>query len=397
MFTDNRVTIVGDPNIYELTDVPLYPDWPQAWNPYVWNQAALLKELRAINSSNPWAVTVWEFVSAMGGQFDDSEYYAGFPREDMLVGDYVENIPFKIYALDLTDTVTLRAHSSELADLMPIYERLVSNTDAQVKVKATGYKFDPRSPLQSLTLVEEDESAGYEVDRQNGKVIFHARRFKDNGAMLVTVGDQQKVDESEIIADTPLLTFAVQRDIFTTVYGTGTRSGVHHIRNLRKEYVCTSSGSITQTIDRGEMSAEMFAYYVASLIVNRPTVVTNGYAKRAGQCGYMLSDRFDRITVTLDANEGIVENVTYTNEEPQLGIPSEREMDRRVKAVMPKTDLAKANEIWDAVSAAIADARPVTASAGGNGSTDDGQSTGEISTDVAVMDPAGIVTAKNYT
>lgn len=393
VFADNRVTVIGDPNIYELTDVPLYSDWPSAWNPYVWDQAALLKELRSINPSNPWAVK----VSQCDPAYHDSRTYAGHPRNDMLVGDYVECIPFKIYKLNLSSSVSLNGHSSLLSDLMPLCDRLVSDTDAQVKVKATGYKFDPRSPLQPLTLVDEDTSSGYEVDSAAGKIIFHERRFKDSGTMLSTVGAQKKVVNTGITADTPLLTFAVQREFFQATYGVGSRSGSHHVRNLRKEYICTSGGSVTQVVDRGSIPAEMYAQYVASLITNRPTVVTNGYAKRAGQCGYQLSDRFDRITVSLDANEGIIEHVTYTNEEPQLGIPSEREMDRRVKAVMPKTDLAKANEVWDAVSAAIAQARPATANApksGGGGASN--QITGETSTDVTVMDPAGIITAKNY-
>ena len=396
IFTDDRITIVGDPIIYEITDYPLDPDWPEDWNSFVWNNNKLLRYLRDIDSDNPWSVTMEDWCTVYEGSYYDERTFAGYDRMDMLVGDYIEQIPFKVYALNLDASITLRSINSDLSDLMPIYDRLASDTSAMVKVKSTGYKFDPHSPLQPLSVTEDSSTSGYEVDRANGKIIFHDRKFKDNGGgLLEEVGDQQKAVVGNIIADEPLLTFAVQREFYSATFGAGSRAGSHHVRNLRREYVCSNTGYVNETIDRGAIPAYHFAFYVAAMMLNRSNVLTNGYVKRRGQCGYRLSDKLDRVTVTLDG-DGITEIATYNNEEPQLGIPTEREMERRAKAVAPKTDLARANELWDAVSNAVSSSRASTLGGSRGGRGTGGQQTGEMALDVPSMDQGGIITAHNY-
>ena len=397
IFVDNFIVIVGDPNIYELTDMPLYPDWPEDWNEYVWDDRKLLKALRDIDSDNPWTATVESFAEYYGYQYLDERTFSGYPRSEMLVGDYIEAVPFKVYALDLASTVTLNSETSTLQELMPILDRLVSDVDVQVKVSATGYKFDPHNPKQPLVMVENDVASGYEIDRNEGKVIFHDRKFTgDPASFLVGVGSQMKVDTDYLSADAPTITFAVQRELFTATWGQGTRIGSHHVRNLRKEFVCDSGGGIIDTVDRGATNADTFALLVAANLLSYQSEATSGYAKRMGQCGYGLAEKFDRITVTLDANEGITETVTYSNEEPQLGAPTERELARRVKTSAPKTDLARANDLWSAVSAAIAESKGATARGGKRGGAQKNRQTGDEVLDVGMMDSNGILSCKNY-
>jgi hypothetical protein len=387
IFTDDLVTVVGEPNIYEITDAPLYPDWPSAWDFITGGDAALLALLRTINPSDPLSVTVED----MPNNYHDDETHAGYERNAMLAMDYAITIPYKVYKLNLGTAIILNGHASTYSDLMPIHERLVSDVDTQVKVQYTGYTSDPHRPLQPMGLVSDSKSGGYDVDRVNGKIIFRDRKFA--GDFLVQVGDQYKIDFSSIVPDTPLLTFAVLRELFTSTGGTGSRAGSHHVRNLRKEYVVTTSGRITDTVDRGVESAEAYAHYIASLITSKPTSAVNGFVQREGQCGYKLAETFDRVTVTLDGISGIKENVTYATEQPQVGIPTEREMERRAKAATPETDLSKANAVWDAVNAAIADGKSVTASAQGAGGGN-----GEANVpphDLPLMDPKGVITASN--
>lgn len=389
---DDRVTVVGEPNIYELTDVPLYKDWPDAWDDIAWNDAALMALLRSINPTNPLSVT----VADMAVDYYDDELYAGYPRYQMLARDYADSVPFKVYKLDLTSSVTLNGHSNTLAELMPIHDRLVSDIEAPAKIKYTGFVKDPRRPLQPVEIVTDDTGGGYEIDKANGKVIFQERKFK--GDVLTLVGNQYKIDYTALEADTPLLTFAVQRELYQYTWGSGnSRVGSHHVRNLRKEYVCNASGTITQTIDRGVVAADTYARRIAILLANRPRVTPNGFATRHGQSGYRLSDEFDRITVTLSEGGGLQEDVTYASEQPQIGIPTEREMERRVKATAPKTDLQKANEIWDAVQAAISDGKATTSranrGAGGGGRISNSV---EALEDVTIIDPNGITSVKNY-
>lgn len=386
ILTDDRVTVIGDPNLYEITDAPLTQDWPAAWDHVIQGPLPLMKVLRDLNPSDPLSVTVGQ----MPGAYRDEEQHAGYPRNEMLARDYADAIPYRVYKLDLDTSISLNNHTSDFSDLMPIYERLVSDPDVLVKVQSTGYLHDPQNPNQPARMVTDSKSGGYTVDRVNGKVIFNERKFK--GDFLVQVGDQYKIDFSLAVPDTPLLTFAVQREIFTRTWGTGSRRGTHQVRNLRKEYIYTVGGTRTATIDRGLIPADQYARYVAGLITSRPTSAASGFIQRQGQCGYELDERFDRITVTLDGVSGISENVAYATEQPQLGIPTEREMERRAKAAAPETDLSKANEVWDAVNAAVSGAKSVSAE-----SQSFGGGEGEVTPpeDLPIMDPKGCVLLNN--
>jgi hypothetical protein len=398
VFVDDRIRIVGDPNIYELQDIALEPDWLEDYNPYVFDQhAGLIQALRVIDVDSPWSVTVSAFADEYGEEFRDTDTFAGHDREDILVMDYVNEICFKVYRIPDT-SYNIAGNTYTLTEMLPLHDRLASDVDAQVNVKATSYIRDPRRPLKPVELVDSVMSSGYQVDRKRGKIIFSEKKFKElDAGWLVQIGTQIKVDVTKIIAITPLLSFSVLLDIYHKDFGSGSRAGSHHIRNLRLEYVCNSGGVVQQTFDRGIIPAYDFASNVATMILSRSSVLINGFAKRAGTSGYVIADRFNRITVSLDASEGIQEQVTYTNEEPNVGIPSERAIEKEVKAAEPISDLAKEFETWDSVVAANALAKSVEGSGGGgsgSGSSSGGQGSlkgaSDVVTDLPSMDPGGL-------
>jgi len=350
------VEVIGDRNRYELQDVPLEPDWNTLYDEWSWDEDKMIDDLESTitaTGKNLYNLTIQDIVDNLGSAYNDSGTYNKRARSTMLLYDYINLVTYKAYRIPRT----LPKTADPVAEAnQRISDRLVSDVTRSEIVKGTVIRRSLRDIAQNRLIATEDqEISGYTIDRENWTVLFQERMFSGDIldiANLRTPGNKIPLDVTKIQPDNATITIAVEREVYSFIFGLNFERDVHHVNNLYREFLTNKKGKVKQEVIRNGISADDFAVKVAQRYLFKRAVLQNGSFSAAGVLGRKLRPGIDRITVTLDGSQGYQETVSYSTGEPDFGVLSERKVGEDLKAREWRSDLEKLNEIENAVEAA---------------------------------------------
>ena len=340
---DTGVVIVGDRQLDEQ-DSTVSAAWNSAWNEMFWDRVLLAHNLD-LYGLDPLVNTVMDYANAAGAGFQD----AGFvePRKffnDFTIKDYLNTVPFRVYRIDGMDQVLT---ADEFAGrkhvrLNHIVTPLVSDPGVQYLVSAAGVHRKTKqvkNPLK-VSSTKTVQQSGVRLLESSGHIIFAQPRFQYSNAYkqklaanaAATSGAPPYPDvaaghltPADIVADDPTITCVFLGDVFAEFFGYNLRVGTKHVPHLR---VATVNG--VEFISGDEKSAHDTATDVATAYLRRPRVVTSGKATFRAFAGHVPSGEISRVTVSMNNQSGITEQVDYSNDEPSLDYDPQIEQRRRI-------------------------------------------------------------------
>lgn len=330
---DTGIWIVGGRNLYQRKGLTCSPAWNTAWNDYWLNARLLAKDLSnaGLNTFN----LVEEFLPDEG--------FAGDKKfNQMTIKEYLDEVPFKIYRLDIMDdwlSESLISQEVYDGDKRPTEELfatpLIDDPRKQWIVKAHRLSDSEKhiiDPLdQSTELME--MGSGVQIDLFTGHVIFQNPKFQINATNTKTLV------ENDIVADEPIVDIVIPDEQFKEFFGTNDRVGSRRVQNLVRRFVQDELGStFNEFILPDERSADDYAEDIATSELQRARILTSGDIQIFGSAGYVPDGEIYRVSTQLN-NGGITESVTLAADQPGPGIDTRIELRRKIAVARQTKEL----------------------------------------------------------
>jgi len=335
---DTGLWVVGDRNRYEYRGIFLYPAWNEAWNPYFLDPMKLETDLKneGLNS----------LVDLVGDFLPDPGFLEGRFFNDMTIEEYVRSIPFHVFRMDGIENVLT---ADEFDGLVPVREAriatdgLVSDPTKDFRVFAHDVKLDTKRVELPMDVADgySEMKDGYKVIPTTGHVVFTEPRIrikqatKDAGAIYLTPNDLEP--------DEPYIDAVILGKNYKSFWGTDERVGSKQVSGLRKAFTINDPGPLegsnfitadhagaNEYLLAGEKPADAIAEDVATALLNRPRFVKSGEAEIRGTAGWMPTGDVHRVTVNVSPTDGIVERISYGNDEPSPEYEPQIELRRKI-------------------------------------------------------------------
>lgn len=440
---DTGIWITGEPDRYEVVGRKVVAGWNQSYNRYAFDRSQMGQLIDELNEQFPQhelseMVTTMEKLAEVlqdrdvaeseqeafdeakdNGLTDDeaidaaaaaaeaiienenpwaeTNFLEGTKFKDMLIADYLDAIPFRVYRISGMEKVLKEDefNGDRPVRRMPLQTPLL--TDPTIDYLLRGHvckKNGKKDDIFGLIADEDENSAlypvlkdGHRIIEDTGHIVFQAQQFEispkeedDKGNLVPDPGkDPADYKWYDVVPDTKLTIQVVfLGDPFRTFWGTSERIGAKPVSNLYRKFqfydemtfeeldayaIIEADRVQAQALDNGvseeeasklwtaehnrmrelietrvlepvvipgEKPAEEIAEDIARSLLTRQRVVRSGSIAFEGIAGHEPDEVFRRVSVQIDAESGIRENVTYSDDQPELGMPSYYEIQNKI-------------------------------------------------------------------
>jgi len=377
-----KVRVVGDRNVYQLSNIDLVADWATGWEQW-WVEPAWLQFVedtfgpfsekragRARLAARSRTVTVREVVVAAGETYRDQGMWGEISRMEMPGWSYLQQIVWKAYRIPRAQTVNeVRLENLELSGQMLHAMKFdpgsglhsysdetpdkVLYPDGRGFVTVKGQPLDVYDPSRAGSFEPNmlanarnkwASNNGFQMDDKNKLIIFNDATFipgeDDKGLFVFPNQGVTGLPEEllhiavpnpavEVEPASVKLTTTFKAERFSVWKGTGRNADTVHQPGLFKQ-ICDGGKGELKYADYE--SADDKAEELADLVLGvEPEILSGGY-ERVGVSGTALIGTIDRVTVTLDFNSGLSERVDFSDEKVRGNWDSQRELERRRKS-----------------------------------------------------------------
>lgn len=383
---DTGVWVVGERNLLQWTKIPLEPAWNQEWNKYFLEPRYLATVLQELNDEifseleesgledhfdevkkDQTTTLVREFLP-------DDGFLSGKKFNDMTISEYMKTVPFMVFRLKGMENILTEEEFNGTKPIRnpKITRPLVTNPAKDFELFGHTISVDSTKrivlPFGPDVIELED---GYTVHEDTGHVVFNGAKFwfKEgtdiNKKILVNPDDNHEFQD--VIPDPDLaLSVVLYGAVYRKFFGTSMRIGSHQVSGLRKAFLIEDSAkeivfvdqadrdksgnkvpredgkeAVDEYVPEGERSADDEAADIAASYLDRPRIVRSGSSRFVGHASHEPTGEVQRVTVSLDDGQGLVESVSYSNDEPSLLYDPQIELKRKIASQVRSTKLAK--------------------------------------------------------
>lgn len=384
---DTGVWVVGERNLLQWTKIPLVPAWNQEWNKYYLDLNYLVEAIEKKNADLQEALDKGDInqeqfdaqkahmsVTKVGDFLADDGFLEGKPFNDMTISEYIVKVPFQVYRLKGMENVLTE---DEFNGTKPVRDPkitrpLVTNPAKDFELFGHTISVDTTKRIDlpfGPDVIELED--GYTVHEDTGHVVFSAPKFWFKEGTAINKKFKIEPDANhefpDIIPDPDLaLTVTLYGAVYRKFFGTSLRIGPHQVSGLRKAFLIEDSAkeivfvdqadrdkdgnkvaradgkeAVDEYIPEGERSADDEAADIAASYLDRPRIVRSGSSQFIGHASHEPTGEVQRVTVTLDDGQGLVENVSYSNDEPSLLYDPQIELKRKIASQVRVSKLAQ--------------------------------------------------------
>jgi hypothetical protein len=371
--------IVGDRNVFQGT-LNLAPGWNRRWEAY-WNEPNFLELVESIEEFGDGAagraklaerartITVGEIATAKGSEFIDRRIYGDASRMDIPAWSYIHDLVWKFYEVDPESfpvdlaSVSIRQGLIQGVEYDPDTGRHRLK-DGDFYPEIGGFVTAQGQPLDALDPDRAGEFS-YELISNLGKHWASVGGFKITSGIgknkgihfddvvftcknLFIFPNKDKDDVSDEVKYLAIpnpdcviepakvkASLAFEHRIFKYQKGRGVKQDTYYQAGLCEHIVSDSitgvNGGKEVVFQDGEKAKDK-AKELADILLDRQPVILSGGFSRVGNAGTVLTENIDRITVVLNFNQGVIEQVDFADERQVRAFDSERELERRRKA-----------------------------------------------------------------
>lgn len=383
-----RVWVVGSPNLYQVLNLTLEPDWASGWSAY-WDPLLFVNKIYRdhtpavvgdVEDQQRWAnaeaqarrMTVRDVVGLLGSTFYDDRLFGGRSRLDMPALGYIEELVFRAWKVPATIlgrparswrlvNTAIAAVTHNAAGVMSVV--MDSHLGIPESESGPGYAIADGIGINERTFralnprnfnlahwVTANSAWGalaFQVDPDGGDgrgfVVFEQPVYRpDNLLVKPAATPQMAVLNANFTPTAPTvkasLTFEGEayRRLVTAGFdwsrdATVTESGLR----LERIYNVGGGAPVANVAYLDGETADAKADALAGTLLGRPSVVMSGSFSRLiqdGQTAVTLNGCYDRISVQLDRSGGLRETVDFTTERTWATFVPERFFDRNVTA-----------------------------------------------------------------
>lgn len=393
---DTTVRIVGDRNRYQDLGIVLTPDWNDAYEAF-WSEPDWLEEVsntfggfgddfpeRARLAAFARKVTVRDYVNYKGDDsFSDFGMWGEVSRMEIPVWVYLQDIVFKAYALpseyqlsgipleslELVEGL-LRSVDGSLSGAMTYGSEDYPDSKAVVIVQGQPLSLLDPTKQRVITQVELNRANTewqaqnrFNLDTRNKVVIFEDATFQSTDLLIFpNVGSDAPASMQAIAVPNANCTvtaanvkgaFLFEAERYFKDFGSGERQGSHYVNGLAKhQLIGAGSGNVEINFADNETADAKSEKIAAGLILGEEAYAAGGF-KRNGVTGTELTGSIDRVTVSLNFDDAITEQVEFSKERSQSNFENERDLERkqRSKDLFPgQRNLTKDVDALNAIS-----------------------------------------------
>lgn len=383
---DTGVWVVGERNLLQWTKIPLEPVWNQEWNKYFLDLRYLATKIQEINDEilteleesgleDHYDDVKKDMTTTLVSEFlPDNGFLSGKKFNDMTISEYIATVPFKVFRLKGMENILTE---DEFNGTKPVRDPKITRplvTNPAKDFELFGHTISVDSTKRIVLPIGPDVielEDGYTVHEDTGHVVFNGAKFWFKEGTDINKKFKIEPDENhefpDIIPDPDLaLSVVLYGAVYRKFFGTSLRIGAHQVSGLRKAFLIEDSAkqivfvdqadrdkdgnkvprddgkeAVDEYIVEGERSADDEAADIAASYLDRPRIVRSGSSRFIGHASHEPTGEVQRVTVSLDDGQGLVENVSYSNDEPSLLYEPQIELKRKVSSQVRSTKLAK--------------------------------------------------------